>query len=334
MSTVEALRDLEELGSAQWGLITTGQAARVGVNRVTLGRLSDKGALTRIRHGVYALPSADFGHLQDLRAAWLAIDSKRVSEERFDNPDDAVASHSSAAAVHGLGDGVSVRHEFTTPVRRQTAQPDLRFHRAQVAEDKVLVDGLPVTSVARTVADLAAAKADFDHFSTVVRDALDKTDLSVNELGQSLAPHSDQYGYESGSALIEACLEKAGIPNTASRMLSQYPNAVRNAMAPQFESMFKPLMENMFQKYLRPEWDAQQDALRSILRGMAIENLQLPSEFNTATGLNLVIDQLSSVTRQPKDILDEAVNAAIKGIESEDEPAENDTRTTAEDHDD
>ncbi|WP_407922876.1 type IV toxin-antitoxin system AbiEi family antitoxin domain-containing protein [Brevibacterium sandarakinum] len=41
------------------------QAARIGVDRVTLGRLSGRGALTRLRHGVYSLPSATFEPLQD-----------------------------------------------------------------------------------------------------------------------------------------------------------------------------------------------------------------------------------------------------------------------------
>lgn len=312
MRTVDALRDLEELGSTQWGLITAGQAARLGINRVTLGRLSDKGALTRIRHGVYSLPSADFGPLQDLRAAWLAVDSKHVSEERFANPDDAVASHTSAAAVHGLGDVVATHHEFTAPVRRQSTQPDLRFHKAPVANDKVLIEGLPVTSLARTVADLATAQTDFDHLATIVRDALDKTELSASELDQKLTPHAGRYGYDSGTALIEACVKKAGLPHATSQMLKHYPNALNSVLASQLESMMEPLMESMLHKHFLPEI-TQQTALRSLLAGRAFENLKLTSDFTTATGLNLISEQLN----RNSNLASAAVIKALKVIEDE-----------------
>lgn len=229
MKAVDALRSLEELGSMQWGLVTAGQAGRLGINRVTLGRLSDRDVLTRLRHGVYSLPSADFGPLQELRAAWLAIDSQLAVEERVESINDAVVSHASAAAVHGLGDLVSVRHEFTSPVRRQSSQGDIRFHRADVRDDKTIVDGLPVTSVARTIADLAVAHTDFDHLATMVRDAMEKADASAERLSEKLTPQAGRYGYAGGPELIEACLEKAGLPHAAGEVLKHYPNVVRRA---------------------------------------------------------------------------------------------------------
>ena len=52
------LTALEELGAMQWGLVTTGQAKRIGIEeRLWLSRLMDRGIIHRIRHGVYALPS-------------------------------------------------------------------------------------------------------------------------------------------------------------------------------------------------------------------------------------------------------------------------------------
>jgi hypothetical protein len=251
MKAVDALHELEELGSAQWGLVTTGQAVRADIDRVTLGRLADRGVLTRVRHGVYSLPSAELGPLQDLRSAWLGVNSKLTSDERINDADDAVVSHASAAVVHGLGDIIAAHHNFTSPIRRQSSQPDIRFHRAPVAEDKTLVNGLPVTSVARTIADLAMIPIDFDHLATIVRDGLDSTDLSADELSRKLEPHSDRYGFDSSSALIKACLNRAGLPHTVAQLLDHSPSTVVHVFAEQIETMFRPMMEKLLSEQLQ-----------------------------------------------------------------------------------
>lgn len=77
------LTALEELSAMQWGLVTTGQAKQVGVRRLWLSRLMDRGVLQRIRLGVYALPSATHGPLQELQAAWLTTDRTQTLEERL-----------------------------------------------------------------------------------------------------------------------------------------------------------------------------------------------------------------------------------------------------------
>ena len=147
MRADEALTVLEQLGSGQWGLVTTAQAAALGVSRSDLGRLGRTGAVQRVRHGVYALASAGYGPLQDLQAAWLATDPGRDAEIRVMEGDDIVASHVSAAQVYGLGDLIAGAHEFTSPRRRQTAQPDVRFHRLDLSnEDRGVVAGLPAVA--------------------------------------------------------------------------------------------------------------------------------------------------------------------------------------------
>ena len=222
MTAVGALEELETLGSAQWGLVTTAQAQRAGVSRVVLGRLVERGSVRRVRHGVYALPSAGFGALQDVRAAWLATDAGRDVEQRVSGGGDVVVSHVSAAVVHGLGDLVASRHEFTAPIRRQTSQPDVRFHKGVVSgRDRLLVDGLPVTSVVRTVVDLAVSHLDFDHLASVVRDGLQVAGGTYAQLAERLDPYARRYGYDTGATLVEGCLATAGLPDTAADVLSQ-----------------------------------------------------------------------------------------------------------------
>lgn len=234
MSSLDALASLEELGSTQWGLVSTAQAARVGVNRVTLGRLADRGVLNRLRHGVYALPSSEYGPLQALRAAWVAIDPRRLVDERIDVHEDAVVSHFSAAVVHGLGDVVAPKHEFTSTIRRQSSQFDIRFHKSDVeTNERTLIDGLPVTSIVRTVGDLAAARLDFDHLASVVRDALGH--VSVEELAQSLMDAAPSYGCEGGQGLIDACVDKAGLPEPVTRALKNHGRILAKYLNPELE---------------------------------------------------------------------------------------------------
>lgn len=211
MRESRVLEELEMFGASQWGLITAAQARSLGIERLWLSRMSARGMLQRIRHGVYALPSAQYGPLQDLRAAWLATEASLPAEDRFEAGDPVVVSHASAAGVHHLGEVIAARHEFSSPTRRQTTQKDLRFHRCAVpARDLTWVDGLPVTSVARTVGDLAANVMDADHLATVVRDAVETHHVPLGDLAERLFPHLDAYGAVSGMGLVHSLLEHAG----------------------------------------------------------------------------------------------------------------------------
>ena len=78
LSAGTVLAALEEIGAMQWGLVTTGQAQQAGIERVWLSRLLDRGVIHRVRHGVYALPSATHGPFQELQAAWLATDRVKI----------------------------------------------------------------------------------------------------------------------------------------------------------------------------------------------------------------------------------------------------------------
>ena len=211
MRESQVLEELEMFGSSQWGLVTAAQARGLGVERLWLSRMSSRGMLQRIRHGVYAFPSAQYGPLQDLQAAWLATDASLSAEDRLEAKDPVVVSHVSAASVHQLGDLLAARHEFSSPARRQTTQKDLRFHRCEVpARDITWVDGLPVTSVAWTVGDLAAHATDADHLATVVRDAVEDHHIKISDLAERLFPHIDAYGAASGAGLVQLLLDQAG----------------------------------------------------------------------------------------------------------------------------
>ncbi|MDO4253537.1 MAG: hypothetical protein Q4C81_00065 [Kocuria sp.] len=260
----------EEFASTQWGLVTTGQAQMLGVSRVVMNRLAADDVVQRVRYGVYALPSAGAEPLQDLHAAWLATDRQRGAEERVMAGVDVVVSHLSAAAVHGLGDVIPLHHEFTSEVRRQSAQDDVRFHRLTVPDkDIAVVDGLPVTSVVRTLSDVASSAVDFDHLAEMVRDGLSRPGVEYDNAADALNRSAGRFGRADGASLIEACLDKVGDPELAADFLS----------TPVFERVLRPVMQRVAEQYMSA---VMPEALRQVLREaarpgqLAAASLQIP----------------------------------------------------------
>jgi len=203
-----------------------------------LSRLAERGTLQRVRHGVYALPSADAGPFQGLRAAWLATGSRPAGQQSL-----AVVSGESAAAVHGLGDLLPSKYEFSSVVRRQTSQADTRFRKRELpAEDVVWVDGLPVTSVARTLQDLAFGGTDLDHLAVVVRDALSMGDAVSVDLARALVPAPERSSAVRTTAVLEAALKASGyqppaelvellVPDIRERLVAQLAPHLRDVIS-------------------------------------------------------------------------------------------------------
>jgi very-short-patch-repair endonuclease len=126
---------------ARWQLLELGLTARAISYRLSIGRLHV------IHRGVYAL-----GHKRiTVRGRWMAAVLACGSA--------AVLSHRSAAALWGFLGAASPRIDVTTPRRGGRAVPRIRRHRVRrlPPEDTTKVDGIPVTTVARTLFDLAEA---------------------------------------------------------------------------------------------------------------------------------------------------------------------------------
>ena len=140
------------------GVATLQQLASAGTSRTQVRRLVKAGRLLAVRRGVYT--SAE-------RAASSAADKRRAHALQVaavlascDFP--AVASHRSAALIHGL-DLIGKQDAETVTVTRSPRSRGSRSLRAGVSihaaglpvRHLVLGDGIGLTSVARTVVDLA-----------------------------------------------------------------------------------------------------------------------------------------------------------------------------------
>ncbi|MFF5986985.1 type IV toxin-antitoxin system AbiEi family antitoxin domain-containing protein [Prauserella flavalba] len=211
MDRIGALALLGEYTAQQWGLVTTAQAVAAGVNTVTLTRLADAGHLQPVRRGVYALDAAPESRLREEQAVWLWLNPTVPAWERPKlDPDGGVLSHTSATIAHDVGDLVADAVELTVPRRRGTRDPAVKLHRdGDLAEDDVvLVDGLPVTSVSRTVIDLLSRRTDASHVAQVIRDGVEKNRLDLDELAARMGPYARRYGLKTrdGERLLDHLL--------------------------------------------------------------------------------------------------------------------------------
>lgn len=210
-----ALRELAEVTESQWGMVTSAQAIARGLNHMDLARLAGSGDLIRLTHGVYKDAGAPSDEHEELRAAWLSIEPKRLAWERTqERPSFATVSGETATVLHEVGNLRAMRSEFTTLKRRQTQRQDVRFRTRVLAREDVTVrEGLPVTTLERTIADLVEARTQLDHIGAVMRDANRKTSLDVEQLETYLAPLAERNGHRKGDggALLQQLMKVARI---------------------------------------------------------------------------------------------------------------------------
>jgi predicted transcriptional regulator of viral defense system len=193
------------LAGSQWGLITAAQATAGGVARSTLLRREQAGALERMRAGVYRLPGAPASRLDDLRAAWLSSAPAVPAWERAAEPD-VVVGGAAAAWAHDIGDLYPSPVLLYTRTRRQSKHEDVRYSsRFLPSEDVTLLDGLPVTTRERTIADLLNEPgSDMSLVADALRDAeRADADLDTARLATLLDATAKRLGHASGVALYE-----------------------------------------------------------------------------------------------------------------------------------
>lgn len=156
--------------------------------------------------------AAEPDHL-GLRAAWLRLDPARPAWERLDDPDGAIVSHASAAALYGVGDLRADVHDFTLPRRRQTRRGDVWIHQGRVPpEQRVVLGGLPTTRAGRMIADLLADHVDPDGVARITAEVLERVLDYPGVVAEALAPYAQRFGCRRGDgpALLDELLRRAG----------------------------------------------------------------------------------------------------------------------------
>jgi hypothetical protein len=187
MKLQETLSTLHEMTADQWGLFTTAQAKTRGVSGMDLQRAVRSRQIESVRHGVYRLVGIPHEPVEQLRAAWLALEPSRMAHQRLDDQYPVVVMGPTAAWVHQAGDLQPQPYHFAAPSRRQSRDPEVTFRRRDTSMLKTrLVDGLPVTTLEQTITDLVREHLDLSLVADVLREAALQEDFDLDLLHQLL----------------------------------------------------------------------------------------------------------------------------------------------------
>lgn len=138
-------KDLEiaRVMTMQYGLVTLEQARAAGLTVGQVQRRVRSGRWERVGPSIYRLVGSPTSWRQDVLSACLPTR-------------DVVASRLTAAALHRIAPAGGPI-EVTVPLGRSTRSRAVTIHQARLHPiDRELIDRIPVTTVARTLVDLAA----------------------------------------------------------------------------------------------------------------------------------------------------------------------------------
>jgi very-short-patch-repair endonuclease len=134
---------MQALAGRQHGIVKRKQVRDAGLSREGVRRRVKAGWLVPLQDGVYAV-----GHM-------ALTDKSHLVAAVYACGEDALASHRAAGKLWGILRG-SQPIEVTGPRSREVAK-GFTLHRSRCIhdEDRALIDNIPVTSLARTLVDLA-----------------------------------------------------------------------------------------------------------------------------------------------------------------------------------
>ncbi len=162
---------LRRLAERQHGVVSWGQLLALGYTKRSIATLVARGWLIRVHRAVYAV-----GHARlTLRGRWMAA--------VLACGEGTVLSHGDAAALHNLARAPAGDSHVTSPGRHTI--PGICCHSGQTA-GAVVIDAIPVTSLARTLLDRAASLSR-QRIRTLLETALHQQSLDVEELRALIA---------------------------------------------------------------------------------------------------------------------------------------------------
>lgn len=213
-------RRLARVAASQHGVFGRAQAVACGVHPRTIDRRLSSGTWDRLYPGVYRMAGSPVTWKQALCAACLAWG------------DGAVVSHRAAAALWEMPGFRPGRVELTVPRRPRRAY-NHRVHMSAhlAAADVTKVEGVPVTTPARTLIDIAGAVR-AEVLEEALDDALRRRLLTPSRLRRRLgqAGGRGRRGCATLAALLDARAGGSGVPQSVfeTRML----RALRRAGLP------------------------------------------------------------------------------------------------------
>lgn len=174
---------LTRLADRQHGRVATWQLRQLGFSQGAIDRRVAQGWLHRRSRGVFAV-----GHtLTTLKARWM--------EATLAYGAHAVLSHKDAIAAHDLRPPRRGPVDVTVPSRGRRHQPGIRVHNVRELDprDVTEIDGIPVTTVSRSLLDYAE-QARFQDLRHALDAANRQGKLNLLEINATIARNPGRRG--------------------------------------------------------------------------------------------------------------------------------------------
>lgn len=160
--------ELVSLAGENDGLVTADHARQAGFTDSVLARLVQRGRIERTSRGVYRVPYVAPGRFSQYREAVLWASAHR-------GPAQVAISHATALAAYEISDANPHSIHITVPraarLRRQKPRGIVVHHEDLMIEDITIHEGMPITTIARTVADLLKSGERIDLIRQAISDA-------------------------------------------------------------------------------------------------------------------------------------------------------------------
>ena len=196
--------ELAALAEENDGLVTADQARQAGFTDSVLARLAQRGRIERTARGVYRVPYVTPGRFAQYREAVLWAMANR-------GPENVALSHSTALAIYGISDANPHLIHLTVPksarLRRQKPKGVILHREDLTPEDVSIHEGIPLTTISRTVADLLGSGARLDLVRQAVSGARREgfiRDAEVQRLRRKVETHIASLRERASASKIDA----------------------------------------------------------------------------------------------------------------------------------
>ena len=168
---------LFEAASLQQGYFTAQQAVRTGFSYRMHSHYKQSGQWLEIDRGVFRLAQFPNSPDEDY-VRWSLWSRDRKGEPQ------AVFSHDSALAIHGLSDIMPSKIHFTVPSGFRKRMPKgCVAHKGMVpANEKEQREGFFVTTPLRTIIDSAESNLSMDYLQQAIKEACDKGMIQIIDI--------------------------------------------------------------------------------------------------------------------------------------------------------
>jgi predicted transcriptional regulator of viral defense system len=164
-------RRLFALAANQAGYFTAAQAKSLGYSYPAQAHHVGAGNWIRVDRGIFRLNDWVSGVHDDL-ARWHLWSKQR-----------AVVSHDTALGVHGVGEFESTRIHLTVPPGFRMRDDALVLHMADLPEEDIeLRPGFRLTTLTRSLIDVAAGHADEDQLARALDEGLARGTITRRQL--------------------------------------------------------------------------------------------------------------------------------------------------------